>query len=558
MDKFDNTKPNIILFSDVSDPLTMMKNAGIARIGSELRLNGYEVVLLNHLNVFEYEELKYILSKLISDQTLFVGFSNFFYRDLSGEFIGDQGEVFWPYVQPGQMVPHGLKYNKDLKEHILNLNPNCKLVIGGPISGDGQYNKDYDYALQGYADVSVVNLADHLSKGVPLKNSRKSIFGFTVVDDIRAEGFDITTSQAVIKDYDCVLPQETLTIEIARGCIFRCAFCSFPFNGKSKNDFIRSEDLIYQEMLDNYEKFGVTRYTFADDTFNDSPEKAYMINRINKRLPFDLEFWAYTRLDLLAKHRNTIDELVEGGQRGFYFGIESFNKKTQETIGKGMRKEKLIDTLQYMKDKWGDEIMLHGNFICGLPYETEETMAETIDIVTSPDMPLDSALFLNFTIENKDNFTFWSEIAGNPEKYGYRILEVDDITKKWENDHFTYERCIELTNEANDRIRELHNKLNGQLAFWISGLGFDLDFSRNKPFKEFPFNLVWDQKQIRGKQYRKMIYDRFNIKPFKDNLNYKIVPAKEWAGKENNQKLITPGMQSFGDKKTFGKTKKDN
>lgn len=548
MDKFDNTKPNVILMADITEPLFMQKSAGISRVASELRLAGYEVVQLNHLHVFEYEELKYLLKQLINNQTLYIGFSNFFYRDLSQETKGPKGEVFWPLVKPGAMVPHGLDYNQDLKKFIKQCNPDCKLVIGGPISGDGEYNKDYDYCLQGYADISSVNLADHLSKGTKLNKSRKSIWGYTVVDDIRADGYDITKAQTVIKEYDSVLDGETMTIEISRGCVFKCAFCSYPFNGKAKNDFIRDEDLIYQEMLENYEKFGVTRYILSDDTFNDSPEKAYMINRISKRLPFELEFWAYTRIDLLAKHLNTVDQLVEAGQRGFFFGIETWNKPTGEVIGKGLAKEKQIKALKYLKDTWGNDIMLHGSFIVGLPHETEQTAQATADILSQDNFPLDSALFFNFTIENTKNFNFNSDIATNPEKYGYTIVEENPISMKWENEHFTYDRCLEFTKELNSQIKNKGEALNGLNSFYIASLGFNLDFSRNVKFNKFPWNKVWDQKQERGRQYKSLIYKNFEIDPYEEPT-VENFESPEYLSNPTYDKPVSPGMEIYGKQK---------
>ena len=543
-DIFDNTKPNIILLADHSEPLFMVKSYGVSRVASELRLHGYEVSVLHHLHVFKYEELKYILKQLISDQTLYVGVSNFFYKDVSGEYYGPNGEVFWPYPKPGTMLPHGHDNNKDFKEFVQTCNPKCKLVLGGPISGDGEYNREFDYCVQGYADRSAINLADHLSRGAPLNKSYRSIHGMTVIKDIKADGFEIETSKHITRTYDCVLPGETLSIEIARGCIFKCSFCSYPFNGKSKNDFIRHEELIYQEFMDNYEKFGVTRYTFSDDTFNDSPQKSEMINRVSKRLPFKLEFWAYTRLDLLAKHKHTIDLLVEAGQRAFYFGIETWNKKSGQAVGKGLAWEKQYEALRYIKDRVGDEVMLHGNFIVGLPHETVESLNRTVGILERPNFPIDSALFLNFTMENTNNFTFNSEIALNPEKFGYEVLEVTPITKTWRNEHMDYDQAEELAKDFNVRIQSLTSKINGLTSFYMAGLGFDLEFSVNKPIKDFPFNKVWDQKQLRAKQYRKLVYTNFNIEPLDDTLDQLPDPVAEYKGGFARTTVVPP--KDFG------------
>ena len=70
-----------------------------------------------------------------------------------------------------------------------------------------------------------------------------------------------------------LLPGEGVPVEFARGCIFKCKFCSYPMNGKQNLDFVKDPELLYQELSDNYKNFGIKHYMIVDDTFNDHKEK---------------------------------------------------------------------------------------------------------------------------------------------------------------------------------------------------------------------------------------------------------------------------------------------
>lgn len=518
---FDNSKPNVILISDFTDPLFMTKSIGVYKIARELRLAGYQVAVIHHAHVFAYDEILHILENLITDKTLFVGFNNMFYKSFTEvtENKIHEGGVVWGNRESGSMIPHGKKCNRDLRSFIKNLNPNCRIVLGGPNASDVADNKDFDYVVLGYADLSVVNLANHLSKQEPLLKSYKSINGFTIVNDPTAEGFDFVNRKMEYELYDCILPGEVLSIEISRGCIFKCAFCSYPLNGKKKLDYIKHEEILYQEFMENYEKFGTTRYFFLDDTFNDSEEKIKLIYDISKRLPFKLEFWAYIRLDLLAAHPNTIDMLFNCGLRGCCFGIETLNKESGEVIGKGMAREKLISTLQYIKSKWGNDVMLHGALIVGLPKESKESFIESCEFFLSDESPLDSWIIRPFYLELKNNRTsgFLSKIAADPEKYGYRNLQpIDSEIAHWENDYMTFTEATDLANYYNDLVEKSgKKKLPGFSTFLVTGLGFDMDYTKNKPIMEIDWHSIDLRKQERAKEYRNAIYNAFNIPAYK-------------------------------------------
>ena len=61
-------------------------------------------------------------------------------------------------------------------------------------------------------------------------------------------------------------------MEWSRGCIFKCAFCTYPILGV-RDDHSRDENDLYEEMIENYERWGTKYYALADETVNDYHEK---------------------------------------------------------------------------------------------------------------------------------------------------------------------------------------------------------------------------------------------------------------------------------------------
>jgi hypothetical protein len=523
---FDNKKPNIILMSDnLSDVLTMTKQFGLQKVAYVLRQAGFEVAVINHLSVFSVAEIKHLLRNLISDQTLFVGVNNFYYRSIEGLVDHADKGIELGRPEPGAILPHHKKYNADIKQLVKKINPNCKWACGGPNQVDAEFNKDFDYVVLGYAEMSIVNLARHLeSKQVPLNKSYRSIYGPTILNDPKAQGYDFAQSHMEYAMHDAVLPGETLFLEVGRGCIFNCSFCSYPMNGKKKFDYIRHRDLIVSELKDNYEKFKVTRYMIVDDTFNDSYEKCQMIYEISQMLPFKLEYWAYIRLDLLAARPETIPLLINSGCRAMYFGIETFNPKTATAIRKGGSREKLISTIQQIKDTWGNYVGLHGSFIFGLPHEDVDSIQQTISYLLSDQNLLDSWGVQSLKIKQSGyktlvNDGFLSDLDQHYTKYGYQDLGEaklptvrNSFVMNWQNEHTDFVSMQLLADETNSQGRK-NKKMQviGNTALELSGLDIPLDIILSALHCEVDWFAIDQKKLSRAIEYKKTLFERLGV-----------------------------------------------
>jgi radical SAM superfamily enzyme YgiQ (UPF0313 family) len=514
---------NIILLTDKTSVLYLSKTIGAYKIACELRRAGFDVKVIDHLHVFSVEEIKAILKKLINKKTLFVGFSTFFYENC-GNVVKIKNELFdnsgihFSAKELGSMLPHGIKYNQEIIDVIKESNPNCKTVLGGPDAQDLEYAKWYDYVVLGYGDLAVVNLALHLAHGEKLLKSRRSVWKTIIIDDAKADGYDFTATPMKYHNDDIILFGETLPIEIARGCIFKCKFCGYPLNGKSKLDYIKHSSVLYQEFLENYQQFGVTRYIFVDDTFNDSVEKVQMIHDISKKLPFKLEFWAYIRLDLLAARPETIELLFDSGCCAAFFGIETFDETSAKVVGKGGSRKKLLSTIKHIKETYGDQVTLHGSFIFGLPHESMDSMNLTVKQLVNNETGLDSWFIFPLTIQDHKS-VFGSVFDLEYEKYNYKKQgTINNFFVDWKNEHTDLMTVIALINKT---IQENtpNRKLDGLDMFAISNLGLGLEYGRHKLIGDFNWHNVDLAKRSRAKEYKTKLFDALDLN-FKISLPY--------------------------------------
>lgn len=500
---------NVILLTDYTDSLFLTKILGPYKVAHELRKLGIDAVVINHLHMWDVDELQKFVESLITEKTLFVGINNFYYKNTEGiDFYSNEHIVLNPSYH-GQILPQGLaaseKFSKFIKDK------GIPLVLGGPTALDRAHNKVFDYLLQGFTETSISNFVDHLIHGTALTESYKSIFGPTIVKDTnQQQNWDFSKSDMVWTDKDAILPGDCLDIEIARGCIFKCKFCSYPLIGKKNFDYIRHADVIKQELIDNWKNFGVTRYWFIDETLNDSVHKLQLIEKISSELPFKLEYFAYLRLDLIIKHPETIGMLCRSGLVATHFGIETFHPQAGKAAGKKFNPEKVKQILQSFKTLSNGRVNLHASFIVGLPYESKEHILQTHEMLKSKEMPLDSFIYFPLTIPkagaNRD-----SGFTENYEKYGFREMLSSDETKAYE-DKFAgqmlwespWMNCIEaaqLTQQLEQDSYTFKN-VGGATAFAISSLGLDLDLYLNKAYSEVDWHVVTQQKRARFELYK--------------------------------------------------------
>lgn len=437
---------DVILFTGINDFTT--RTFGAHKCAHELRLAGFRVLVVGQLQHFTLDELKTVLTQSVGDNTLFVGFSNTF---LQTDLHTDKSRLVKQAFE--NFLPWTVDVEKSLVDHLHSINADCKVVVGGARTFIDINNPYIDYAIIGYADLSIVNLAQHLKDGVPLRKASRNLNKITIINDPIAEGFDFYNSSMQWCNDDIIVPGETLMLEISRGCVFSCKFCNFRLNGKKNVDYLKKYETIRDELIYNYEKYNITSYNLLDDTYNDTKEKIDIMLDVAKSLPFKPKFWAYLRLDLMSKHPETIEKIVDTGIVSMFFGIETLNRQVGATIGKGYNPDEQVKTIQYIKQKYGNQVYLHGSFICGLPGESMQSIQNTMSRLITKEIPLDRVSYRPLQIR-KSKYEAWQSAFGlDMTKFGYAEIPwgtdndamIQDVN--WQSDTTSYIQAQDVCDE---------------------------------------------------------------------------------------------------------------
>ena len=196
---------------------------------------------------------------------------------------------------------------------------------------------------------------------------------------------EFKTSTINWHENDFIDKDSWLEIETARGCAFDCAYCSYPRRGRF--DSFKDPDALRNELIRNYEKFGVTRYNIIDDLYNDSKEKVRIFHeKVWSKLPFKAEWVANMRLDMIWSDPDSAAMIKEDGCKFGQFGIETLHDVAGRKVGKGLGKKRIIETLEFLKPIWGKDVLISANLIAGLPFEPIESIRETLDWSMTTDL----------------------------------------------------------------------------------------------------------------------------------------------------------------------------
>jgi hopanoid biosynthesis associated radical SAM protein HpnJ len=164
-----------------------------------------------------------------------------------------------------------------------------------------------------------------------------------------------------------------------RGCPAQCTFCLWPQTLSGHPWRKRSSDRVAAEMAKAKEYWPyVKEFFFDDDTFN--IQKARTIELCQKLKPLKLTWSCTSRV---TTDYETLKAMREAGCRLLIVGYESGDPQILKNIKKGATVERARDFTRDCK-KLG--LVVHGDFILGLPGETRESIRRTIDFAKELDV----------------------------------------------------------------------------------------------------------------------------------------------------------------------------
>ncbi len=500
---------NIVLCGGIS-VVPYWRPIGIYQIANILRKKGYTVQVIDSfpwLVYTDFDKLLKIFDKFVDKDTLWIGFgSTWFYRienmfdDPQPKAGSSDGLMTTKPKQKLDAIKENTRLlNLDeidkLKTLVYSKNPEIKFVMGGARAFSGRKgfaSPLIDCYIEGFADATVVEYTEYLDgKRDSIEHIKNEDGSINIIHDHKGESFDFVHDKHSWHPSDLVIDGEILPLETARGCIFSCAFCAYPLNGRKKLDYLKSSDILKDQFLENYEKYNVTDYFFTEDTFNDSPKKIRILHdEVVDKLPFKITFSSYMRLDLLNAHRDTIPLLYNMGVRSVMFGIESMNYEANKTVGKGIRKEKILEMGEVLQKEWPETIK-YASWMLGLPNDGEQEISEWLEEICKPDFPFDISAVYPLTLDrwlHKKNI--WnSKFNLHPEKYGYTFPQ-DKNSFFWVNNKgYSLADAVRMRNSYNKtHIKSKEKHLFEHNAFVRS---FKADTWKQRLQKRMDFNVKY-------------------------------------------------------------------
>jgi hopanoid biosynthesis associated radical SAM protein HpnJ len=169
-----------------------------------------------------------------------------------------------------------------------------------------------------------------------------------------------------------------ISLYTSRGCPAMCTFCLWPQTHSGHRWRLRSSDDVAAEMKYIKENFPqVKEVFFDDDTFN--YQKARTIELCSKLKPLNMTWSCTSRV---TTDYDTLKAMKEAGCRLLIVGYESGDPQILKNIKKGATID-MAERFTANCKKLG--LIIHGDFIVGLPGESRESIRKTIDFAKKLD-----------------------------------------------------------------------------------------------------------------------------------------------------------------------------
>lgn len=435
-----------MLFTDMSSPL-QGRPLGAYRIASHLREKGYRVKVIWLWNYIDPKIMDLVIKQHVRPGIKAVGISSTLMfsnkQSIDRNLFGVSDDEFRRRLQLFKKI-----------------DPNIKILVGG---GNIAYIdpailknfKEVDYFVKGQGESAVENIMDSISNNT--RFDPKDIIRPPIVSDSFYPFHDFNSSTNFFSLEDGIMPGEPLPLEIARGCIFKCSFCSYDLLNKNPTDYTKSLDNLVREIKNNYDLFGTTSYYIVDDIINESEYKVDLLSKVAESVPFDLQFSGYLRLDLVRKFPKRIKRLRDIGLYAGFFGIESVNDNSGKAVGKGLGLRRIAEGLEVMVDLYGDKFYGDAGMILGLPHDNPETKYKVLEWVNNP---LTSRVIRRISVQplGIDTKFGHSEIDRDPGKFGYEMIGVGPARRlsneAWKTKLYNSKMAFEDSRWINDQLRE--------------------------------------------------------------------------------------------------------
>jgi len=241
----------------------------------------------------------------------------------------------------------------------------------------------------------------------------------------------------------------SLAIYSIKGCEWRdkthggCVFCMIPYFGTT----YKKPTHVWNEILYYSQVHGVKSFWEVSDSFVDNNEWLEEF-RDTKPDGLDISFHIYGRASGINTKKAKL--LKEIGVFEVFIGAESGDNQILRNTRKGITTNTTRKAIEALRDEGINVIV---SFVLGLPGETRETLAKTVDFakeLSHYGNIYETSTSIMFPMPGSQVFESLMEVEGMKEKYSSDILDYEQLKRDWLK-YFTKVSFDELE-EALDKI----------------------------------------------------------------------------------------------------------
>lgn len=336
---------------------------GVMSVATMMELHGYEVKIID-LSL-EFVSSKKLISIIEDFTPVYVGISAY-----------------------TENVDEILMLCKYIKRNL----PNIRILLGGAHpTVDSEYckkKKYVDFIVRGEGEATNLEVAEAVRTNEKLIHFEK-IEGLIYYSK-KNKGYVDNGKRQVIMDLDLLpiikrqyidksLHAPMVTLISSRGCPGSCIYCAASRMSGAKYR-VRNIDNVFLESLlllhlTNFEK----EIYYCDDTFTAVVKRVRRFLSLIDAAKLSFKWRCESRVDVLNRNRDLIQEMVERGCQRLQYGIESGNQEVLDKIMKHLDISVVEDLIDYSIECG---VRVATSFIFGHYCDTEETMKETLDIMS--------------------------------------------------------------------------------------------------------------------------------------------------------------------------------
>src|ERR1700685_1132056 len=233
---------------------------------------------------------------------------------------------------------------------------------------------EFDHAVVEYAQgkpISEIANASYVKDGKVVHNPSRPVMQTAELDELPF-ATDVYQNNVEIEKYNVpFLLHPFVSFYTARGCPALCTFCLWPQTLSGHAWRTRSVESVAREFRQAHKMFPQAKeFFFDDDTFNIRKDRVLALCKEFKPVGFRWSCTARVHGDY-----ETLKAMADAGCRLLIVGFESGDAQILKNIKKGQTIEM---GRAFVKNCKKVGIRVHGDFITGLPGETNETIEKTI------------------------------------------------------------------------------------------------------------------------------------------------------------------------------------